>query len=171
MRIISLRKLVEDNDINIIEVEVGEGVKPVLFEVGSPDYREQELFFVKGDYFIGKGTRGENILRVAKLEKELNITIAPVEVQTEQNELSEEEKKLEEYINTPVTVVVFNRLTLASAGRETKRRDITAYAEAVVQSFREKFGEAELEDFAVIEIDFDNKAVALKSIALPVKGE
>lgn len=169
MKIVSLKKLVEENDINTILVEVGEGVAPVSFDVGSPDYREQEQFLVKGDYSIGKGTRGENVLKVSRLEKELNITINKPVVNGEQLEQTDEEKKLEEYVNTSVTVVVFHRKTLDSAGRETKRKHVTAYAEAVLESYRKNKGEAELEDFAVAEIDWENKHIALKSIALPVK--
>jgi hypothetical protein len=165
MKIVSLKKLVEDNDINIIEVEVGEGVKPVSFEVGSPDYREQELFLVKGEYQIGKGSRGENLLRVARLEKELNIELNPVTVIADEV-APEEEEKLNEFVNTPITAIVFHRKTLASAGRETKRKFVTAYAESVIESYRKNFSDdVERDDFAVIEIDFDNKAVAIKSIA------
>lgn len=164
MKIVSLKKLVEDNDINVIEVDVGEGVKPVSFDVGSPDYREQELFLVKGDYQIGKGTHGENILKVSRLEKDLEVSLNPVTVVADEA-TPEDEQKLEEFVNTPVTAIVFHRKTLSSAGRETKRRFVTAYAESVMESYRKNFGEAEREDFAVIEIDFDNKAVSIKSIA------
>lgn len=170
MRIISLKKLVEENDINTVQVDVGDGVKPVSFEVGSPDYREQELFLVKGEYSIGKGEKGENVLKVARLEKELNITVNPVTVIAEDAN-PEGSAELEAFINTPITALVFNRKTLQSAGRETKRKFVTAYAESVIESFRKNFGEAELDDFAVVEIDWSNRAVAIKSIALPVKEE
>ncbi len=170
MKIISLKKLVEDNDINIVEVEVGEGVSPVSFEVGSPDYREQETYLVKGNYDISKQeVTGKNVLRVERLEEGLNISLnAPVIIADDVT--PEEEAKLEEFVNTPITAVVFNRQTLQNASRHTKRRFVTAYAQSVVESFRKTFGEAELGDFAVIEIDWENRQLALKSLSDKVES-
>lgn len=165
MRIISLKKLVEDNDINRVEVSMGEGVKPISFDVGSPDYREQENFLVKGEYQIHKDPMTmANVLKVDTLQDGLNITINKPEVNGEQLEATEEEKKLEEFLNTPITAFVFNRKDLMSAGKEMKRQHVTAFATAVLEKYQAEKGEATLEDFAVVEIDWNNRHIVLKSI-------
>lgn len=164
MIITSLKKLVEDYDINIVEVSIGEGVAPVSFEVSSPDYREQELFLVKGEYAI-RNHEGMQILRVEKLEKELNIEINPYEVIADEAPV---DPRIDEAFNTVVTALVFNRKTLDSAGREMQRKFVPNWAEAVLASFKANHGEATMEDFAVVEIDWDNRNVAIKSVALPV---
>lgn len=171
MKFISLKKLVEDFDINTVEVSIGIGVAPLSFDVDSQEYRDQEKFIVKGEYKIRQDVAtGKQILTVEKLEETLNITLNKPTIIAD-DVAPEEEAKLEEYINTEITAIVFNRSTLASAGRETKRRFITAFAESVIESFRKNFGPAEREEFAVIEIDWSNKSVSLKSIAEPIPEE
>jgi hypothetical protein len=163
MKIVSLKKLVEENDINIVQVDMGDGVNPVSFDVGSPDYREQQLYFVTGDFQIGKGDNGENILKVNKLEEEMSIQTSQPHVVTE------EEEKIDEHVNTPVTAIVFNRKTLQSAGRDTHLKHVTSYAYSVIEAFKKQIEpNAQLDDFAVVEVDFGNKTVSLKSIA-PLK--
>lgn len=173
MIIQTLQEVVEKNDINTVEVFVGEGVAPLSFDVGSQEYQDQENFLVKGEYTLRRDyATGMNILKVERLEEELNITLNSPTVIAQSVEPSEEEQaQLEEFINTDITAIVFNRATLQSAGRETKRKFITAFAESVLESFRKNFGKAEREEFAVIEIDWTNKHVALKSIAQPVIEE
>lgn len=171
MRIISLKKLVEEYDINTVEVSIGIGVAPLSFDVDSQDYRDQENFLVKGEYQIRQDpATGKQILLVEKLEEHLNITLNRPTVIAD-DVAPEEEAQLDEFINTEITAVVFNRKTLASAGRETKRRFVTAYAESVIESFRKNFGPAEREDFAVVEIDWANKSISIKSIAEPIPEE
>lgn len=171
MIIISLKKLVEDYDINTVQVSIGIGVAPLSFDVDSQEYRDQEKFLVKGEYKIFQDpATGKQILLVEKLEEGINITLNKPTIVAE-DVAPEEEAKLEEFINTEITAVVFNRSTLASAGRETKRKFVTAYADSVVESYRKNFGSAEREEFAVIEIDWSNKTVSLKSIAEPIPEE
>lgn len=166
MKIISLKKLVEDHDINVIAEFQGEGVSPFLFEVGSPDYLEKEMYLVKGDYRIEEDALYElKTLHVQRLEKDLEITLnKPTIIADEAT--PEDEAKLEEFINTPITTIVFHRKTLDSAGRDIKRQHVKAFAKAVVESYNKNKGEAFEEDFAVIEIDFVNNSVSIKKLEL-----
>lgn len=164
MHIISLKKLVEENDINAVSVFIGEGVSDEVWEVGSTEYEVHQYFLVKGEYSMNQDPMTmKKTLFVKRLEEELNITLNHPAIIAD-DVSPEEEAKLEEYINTPVTAIVFNRHTLDSAGRETKRKFITAYAESVIESFIKNKGEADREDFAVIEIDWENRAISIKRI-------
>lgn len=168
MIIQTLQEVVEKNDINTVEVFVGEGVSPLSFDVDSQEYRDQEKFLITGEYQIRQDHKtGKYILKVEGLEEELEKEEdTSVIAQTEGPEEIEEgsDEKLDEFINTEITAVVFNRNTLASAGRETKRKFILAYAESVIESFRKNFGEADNGEFAIVEIDWDNRTVSLKSL-------
>lgn len=165
MKIISLKKVVEEQNIQQVSLAQGEGVAPVIFEVGSPDYKAMELWLVKGGWNVTSDEMTRiRTLHIEKIEEALNITVNPVTVETENND-PEAQAKLEEHINTPITIVVFHRTTLDSAGKEVKRKDVTAFAHAVVENYQKSRGEAKLEDFAVVEIDWANRHVAMKSIA------
>lgn len=166
MQIISLKKLVEDNDINVVAEFQGEGVSPFLFEVGTPDYVEKENYLVKGEYKIEEDTLyGIKTLHVMTLEKDLNISLnRPTIIAGEIT--PEDGARLEEFINTPVTAIIFHRKTLDSAGRDVKRQHVKGFAKAVIESYNKNKGEAYEEDFAMIEIDFVNKSVSIKKIEL-----
>lgn len=163
MKIIPLKQLVEENDINVVALFMGEGVTPLGFDVGSDEYLAVENHLVKGEYptwYTIETINGPTELGVIKtllvfnLEEEIPVVA----------EDTESQEQLDEYVNTPVTAIVFHRDTLQSAGRETKRRFVTAYANSVVESFRKNFNEAETEDFGVVEIDWENRHIAIKSI-------
>lgn len=162
MRIVSLKKLVEDENINQVSVFVGEGVSNMLLDVGEPEYREYELYLVKGEFKIDEDPMTRvRTLTVNRLEKELGIKLNGVDVTTEQNAPEED---IEEAVNLPVTAIVFNRFTLESANRELNQQHVTAFARSVLESYQKINGDATLEDFAVVEIDWNNRTVALKSI-------
>lgn len=166
MRIVSLKKLVEDENINTVSLPVGEGVSPMLLDVGSPDYLEFETYLVKGDFKITEDPMTmQRVLKVERLEKELGIKLNGVDVTTEQNEeQNEPEAVIPEVLNLPVTAIVFNRHSLESANRDLNQQHVTAFAHSVLEAFQKSKGDAELEDFAVVEIDWNNRTVALKSI-------
>lgn len=164
MRIVSLKKLVEENDVNVVSMYVGEGVGDLKIDVGSPEYREYELYLVKGEFRFSEDpmTRQKTLFTTRPLEKELNLEVKHPEVETEDAPVSEPK---EGELNTPVTAVVFHRHNLHSAGRDTRVKYVTLFAHSVLESYQHNFGEAELNDFAVIEVDWANRTVALKSIA------
>ena len=162
MKYISLKKLVEENDINIVKVDVGEGVKPILFEVGSPDYKAQELYIVKGDYKISKSPETlANILHVQELKDGVNITINEPTVVSE----DKEEEKIDDFINTQVSVVIFHRKNLDSTSRTVRRKYVPAYIDSVIESYSKTHDDVDRSDFAIFEIDFKNQTTHLKSIA------
>lgn len=161
MRIVSLKKLVEDENINQVSVFVGEGVSNMLLDVGEPEYREYELYLVKGEFDIKEDPMTRiRTLTVSRLEKEFNISLNSPEVKTEE----QEPEHIEEAVNLPVTAIVFSRFTLESANRELNQQHVTAFARSVLESYQKRNGDATLEDFAVVEIDWHNRTVALKSI-------
>lgn len=166
MQIISLKKLVEDNDINVVAEFQGEGVSPFLFEVGTVEYTEKENYLVKGEYRIEEdAVYGIKTLHVPLLQKDLDISInKPTIIAGEAT--PEDEARLEEFINTPITAIVFHRGTLDSAGRDIKRQHTKAFAQSVIESYNKTRGEARDEDFALIEIDFVNKSVSIKKLEL-----
>lgn len=162
MRIVSLKKLVEEENINIVSIPVGEGVSPMLLDVGEPEFIEYETYLVKGDFKIDEDPMSmQRILKVERLEKELGISLNGVDVTAEQNE---PEEVIEEAVNLPVTAIVFNRHSLASANRDINSQHVTAFAHSVLEAYQMTRGDATLEDFAVVEIDWNNRTVALKSI-------
>lgn len=166
MKIISLKKLVEDHDINVVAESQGEGIVPFLFEVGTSEYTDRENYLVKGEYRIDEDrVYGIKTLHVDKLEKDLDITIKKPTIIAD-DITPEEEAKLDEFINTPITAIVFHRTTLDSAGRDIKRQHTKAFATSVVESYNKTRGEARQEDFALIEIDFVNKSVSIKKLEL-----
>lgn len=118
MRIVSLKKLVEDNGISAVSVFIGEGVSDEVFEVGSTEYEVHQNFLVKGEFTINEDpmTRKKTLF-VKRLEEELNITLNKPTIVAE-NATPEDEAKLEEFVNTPVTAIVFNRQTLDIYSRQ-----------------------------------------------------
>ena len=166
MIITTLEKLVDQYSINTIEVNVGEGVNPMAFEIDSPDYREQQNYLVKGEYRIRQDfATGKQILWVDRLEEEFT---KPAEEEIAEDEPTAEEIAIiEEHFNTPITAIFFHRQSLQSTALDISRKEVPHYAESVVNAYAETFGETSLEEFAMVEIDWKNQAVSLVSIPQP----
>ncbi len=164
---ISLALVVDINNVDVVRVRPFDGQGDEYeFEVGSQIFQDKKNWIVKGEYNILPRTSSPMvILEVGRLEKDIDVTLnKPVTVTSEELP-PEEEAKLDEFVNTPVTVVVFNRKNLLSSARDTKKKFVTHYAEAVLESYQKNNPEATRDDFAVMEIDWANKHIALKSIA------
>lgn len=168
MKIVALKKLVEENDIDIIEVNVGEGVKPIVIEKDSPDYREQKEWFVKGMYAIGVDDLHRNVLKVEKLEQDIHIELPKHTIVAEDAPAPE---AVEDAMNMTVTALVFHRATLTSAGKEVMRKHVSNFADAVVEKYRKDKGEAKYEDFAVVEIDWNSRTVWIERVLDPEAKE
>lgn len=171
---ISLGLLVDTKNINKVKVLARQDVEGYMFDVGSAQFEEKKNWIVKGDYLIEEDvTDKANVLVVEKLEKDIEVTIGkPIVVANDsESMLNAPEDKLEQYINTPVTAIVFHRSLLISSARDTKKRFVTAYAEACLESYQRTNPQATRDDFAVIEIDWSNKSVSLNGIAPEEKKE
>ena len=156
-----LEVIVDSNKIKTISLFQGEGVNRYEFDVESADYMEQKGYGVDGPYRINL-----DMLYIDGTLVEPTEELTPVKVgEMVDNEVDNSEQEIEEAINTPVTVVVFNRVDLTSAIQSTTTQHIPAFVEAVKESYEKNFGEFHLGNFALIEIDFENKTVKLKSIA------
>lgn len=158
-----LKTIVEENKISIISLFQGEGVNRYEFTTESPDYMEQQNYGVEGPYRINLDT----LYIDGSLEEPKEIEV-PVRVMEDEplidNEIDNNKQKLEEAMNLPVTIVVFNRKDLTSAMQSTQVQHIPAFIKAVKESYEKNFGPFEANDFATIEIDFDNRSVLLKSL-------
>lgn len=75
-----------------------------------------------------------------------------------------ESDKINDMINTKLTVVIFHRHTLVFSAKEVKRQHVRAYAEACVASYRQAHSDAKPEDFAIVEIVWNDRHVALTSL-------
>lgn len=163
MKVISLKKVVEEMDIVKVTVRSEDG-KELSFDIPSEEYETYKNYLIKGDFEVSEDflVAGKE-LECSRLEKDLNISINRPTIVAE-DAIPEDEAKLEEFVNMPVTVVVFHRDTLLSSSRETKRRFVTAYTEACIDGYQRTNPEAKFEDFALFEVDFANKSISLKSI-------
>lgn len=197
MKIIQLKKLVEDNDINVIALNQGAGVSAHVFDVGSADYLDMAEWLVKGDYRIEGKPYHEawekwpewsltqdrkiqypsilNVLHVEKLEKDLTITLNRPEIVAEDAPMAEEGEKEANAMNMVVTALVFNRGNLQSAGKEVMRKHTANFADAVIAKFNKELPEgaekATYEDFAVMVIDWNNRTMWLESITEQTKED
>lgn len=163
MQITSLKKIVEENNIKFVTYELEGGT--ISFGVPSTHYDEKKDWLVKGSRTIWKDIKsGEMWLHCARLEKELNISVnKPTIVQ--RSELSkEDDSKLDEMINTKLSVVVFHRGTLEFSAKEVKRQHVRAFANACIEAYTKAHSDAKPEDFAIIEIVWSDRNVALKSL-------
>lgn len=159
----TLKYLVESMDVNTIELSLGEGVAPMNIEVGSDEYFTHENMVV-GTYSVRTDTATwKNILKVEGLTEPEPIV--------EEGTGTETVTGVEEGVNLPLTAVVFHRKTLHSTGRKIHRQELPLFIGGSIVAFkRDVDPEAQLEDFAVIEIDFDNRTVSLNSITLENAG-
>lgn len=175
MKMISLGLLVDMKNANYVEVIGGESVQNhegYILDVGSPEYEAKKKWIVKGDYEIIPSVKDGSItLLVYCLDSDISISLNKPAIVSEGSSLNTPEDKLDEYINTPVTAVVFHRNLLISSARDTKKKFVTAYADACIEAYQRQNPQATREDFAVIEIDWNNKHIELKSIAQPVEKE
>jgi hypothetical protein len=173
MKMISLKLLVDLKNANIIQVQQIDSDKNIsyhTFEVGSAEYFEKERWIVKGEHAVTQDSETHaTVLTIERLEKDIDISLNKPAIVAEG--VVPEDDTLEEYINTPVTAVVFHRELLISSARDTKKKFVTAYAEACIESYQKQNPQSTREDFAVIEIDWSNKHIELKSIAQPVEKE
>lgn len=183
---ISLGLLVDTKNANYVEVIGGESVENhegYMLDVGSPEYEAKKNWIVKGEYEVIEEDNGSITLLVHQLDSDINVTLnKPAIVSTgdipdingevlkngivgELVDIVPDDRKLDEYINTPVTAVVFHRKHLISSARDTKKKFVTAYADACIESYQKTNPLSTREDFAVIEIDWSNKHIELKSVA------
>lgn len=161
----SLQKAVEDNNIQRVIVAPTE-LQSHAFRTDSQEYESKRLWIIKGDFEISidKDTM-ENVLHCVQLDEGINITIPRPTVQGE--EVPSNEDQLEAFIKMPVSAIVFHRKTLAMTGRECLRSEVSAFADACLESLNKAHPEdpQTLEDLAVVEIDFTNKHVEIRAIA------
>ena len=155
----TLKYLVESMDVNTIELSLGEGVAPMTIEVGSDEYFAQENMVV-GVYSVRTDvSTWKNILKVEELTE--------AEAEIEEGTGTETVAEVEEAINLPLTAVVFHRKTLHSTGRQIHRQELPLFIGGSLAAFkRDMDPECVPEDFAVFEVDFDNRTVSLNSITI-----
>ena len=88
-----------------------------------------------------------------------------LEVQ-EQDLTSEQKEALDKTLDEVVSIVVVHKPTLENAGKDVMTRHITAFAKAVVQSFKERFPDTPCEesDFAIVKVNFETRNIAILNI-------
>lgn len=152
----------------------------VSFDVDSPHYAEKADWFSKGEWEIVTDPRtAMRVLKVQRLEKDLNITINRPTIIGAEDLPPEDKEKAEEFLNTEITVGVIHRPTGDWTARETRRKHSRAFAEACVRNIVNKgldiatmtsteeidrmVKERESE-FSVIEIDWANKSMNITKL-------
>lgn len=164
---ISLALVVDINNVDVVRVRPFDGQGDEYeFGVGSQTFQDKKNWIVKGEYnILPRISSPIVILEVGRLEKDIEITINKPAIVSSGEGVPDPEATIENYINTPVTAVVFHRNLLISSARDTKKKFVTAYADACIDAYQKTNPSATREDFAVIEIDWSNKHVELKSVA------
>lgn len=85
----------------------------------------------------------------------------------EEKDLSPEEKiALDKVLDEVVSVVVFHKQSLEFAGKDIKRRHISAFAQAVIESFakRHELRAQSNSDFAIFIVNMETKNIAMQAI-------
>lgn len=85
---------------------------------------------------------------------------------TEENLTPEQKIELDKVLDEVVSIVVVHKPTLENAGKDVMTRHITAFAKAVVQSFKERFPDTVCEesDFAIVKVNFDTRNISILNI-------
>lgn len=85
----------------------------------------------------------------------------------DEKDLSSEEKEaLDKVLDEVVSVVVFHKETLNFAGKDIKRRHISAFAEAVIESHKKNNPDRAHsdKDFGIFIVNMDTKNIAVQAI-------
>lgn len=134
--------------------------KETPFEVGSPEYEEKKEWFIKGGYTLESNMQPMTLI-CGRLDKDVTITInRPVAVNGEKlDEVSEE-------LDSMISAVFFDKKTLEMAGKEIRIRDILPYSEACIESFKKRYPDRQIDlnDFAVVTIDWEKKNIQIRPV-------
>lgn len=156
MQITKLYKAIAETGATHFQTQDGD-----LLSIDSKEYQERKDYFIKGGYTIEDDyIRSRKILRCAKIEKDVTITLnRPVSVNGEKLEDAPE-------IDSLISAVFFDKKTLEMAGKEIRIRDILPYSEACVESFKKRYPDREIDlnDFAVITIDWSKKNIQIRPV-------
>lgn len=159
MQIHKLKKVVIETGADVIQV--GDHSFPVI----SAEYQEKKEWFIKGGYTIESNMQPVKLI-CAKLEKDVTITINRPVVNGEKlpEELPSARDVLEKLANEERSFVFYHLPTKKYTGQELKRKELTAYASAMFESFKKETGEeAKREDFLIAVIDWEKKFITFES--------
>lgn len=157
MQIHKLKKVVNETGADVIQV--GDHSFPVI----SAEYQEKKEWFIKGGYSIESNMQPVKMI-CGRLEKEVTISInRPVAINGEKLDRSNSEV-LEKLANEERSFVFYHLPTKKYTGQELKRKELTAYASAMFESFKKTTGEeAKREDFLIAVIDWEGKHITFES--------
>lgn len=159
MKIVPLFKAVAENNVQVFREHGKIGVR-----VDSEEYQKVKEWFIKGEYqIIDDFTIGMRVLEYTRLEKDVTITINRPEINGEA--LPEDKEKLDAIGDQIFTVIVFDKKTLNSAGKDIMRRHIQAYSKAVLESHEDRTREkADSNNFGIVRIDWNTKQVFIEKL-------
>lgn len=157
MQVAKLYKAVAETGATHFQVNDGD-----ILSIESKEYQERKDHFIKGGYTIEEDPmRGRKILRCAKIEKDVTITLNRIKAinGVPVDEVAEEMDSL-------ISAVFFDKKTLEMAGKEIRIRDILPYSEACVESFKKRYPDREIDlnDFAVVTIDWSKKNIQIRPV-------
>ena len=158
MQIHKLKKVVLETGACIIKV--GDHSFPVV----SQEYQDKKEWFIKGGYTLESNMQPMTLI-CGRLEKDVAITInRPVAVNGEKLDTPDPTATIENYQNEERTFVFYHLPTKKYTGHELKRKELTAYASAMFESFKKETGEeAKREDFLIAIIDWEKKNISFES--------
>lgn len=167
MRIVSLKKIVEERGIDLVrykrEVDGKKFWQDV--EVGSDFYEDIKNWLIKGDFAIEREYRSLRwVLVVYKLDEDLGIKINPVKVKTEENFTEEESKMLNDLADEEYHAFVLHKPSNQTAHKKLKNRDIRAFANACIESLRRVEEGVSEKDFVIAKIDWDKQTISFESL-------
>lgn len=144
--------------------QVGEGD---ILSIESKEYEERKDHFIKGGFTLEDDyVRGRKILRCAKIDKEVTITInRPVSVNGEKlEEKTIVEEMLEDTANEVRSFVVYHKPSGSYTGKDLKRRDVPAWSDSVFTSFKNEFKESfNIKDFVLVVINWEDKNIKFEN--------
>lgn len=186
MQITKLYKAIAETGATHFQTQDGD-----LLSIDSKEYQERKDYFIKGGYTIEDDyIRSRKILRCAKIEKDVTITINRPVVNGEK--LPEvKEKALCQLCGEPMpegeemfnyhgysgdcpkppkeieqvsSFVVFHKPTGQYTGRDLKRKDVPAWSESVIKSFEETFKKVpDRSEFTLVVVDWEKKNISFES--------
>ena len=136
------------------------------FDIDSDECNKKQNWVAKEDWSLERDVRtGQRLLYIKRLEKELDITINRPIVNGEPLS-AENEKQLEDFINTPITCLVYHKPSGDFAPRDITIQRVPDFAASVIANYRRDHKDevVNYEDFAIIQINWANKHVAITRI-------